>query len=211
MTFRSPTPRGFRAEHHETNEQVRDIVESRSSQSGSGVVVYSIGKLSNYSSLIVNSAVYDSCAVQTLGFSSNTKTSMVALLGALPLEDMLQRMGMGLSPFLLDIPLCPNESSLLARHGTHTAAIAVGTKYGIARNAQVVAVKVLSDDGWGWTSDIISGVIFAHQRWGATGKPSIANLSFGGTVSPALDSVITGVSHAPFQSPLYSRRSQQES
>ena len=39
-------------------------------------------------------------------------------------------------------------------HGTHCAGVAVSAPYGVAKSAQVVAVKVLADNGSGRTSDM---------------------------------------------------------
>ena len=39
-------------------------------------------------------------------------------------------------------------------HGTHCAGIAVSAPYGVAKSANVVAVKVLNDNGVGQASDV---------------------------------------------------------
>ncbi|RUS24009.1 peptidase S8/S53 domain-containing protein, partial [Jimgerdemannia flammicorona] len=43
-------------------------------------------------------------------------------------------------------------------HGTHVSGTIAGTKYGVAKKANIVGVKVLDCDGSGTTSGIISGV-----------------------------------------------------
>jgi subtilisin family serine protease len=43
-------------------------------------------------------------------------------------------------------------------HGTHVAGTVGGYNYGIAKEASLIAVKVLSDSGSGWKSDVISGI-----------------------------------------------------
>jgi hypothetical protein len=53
-----------------------------------------------------------------------------------------------------------------------TAGTAVGTTYGIATQATIVAVKVCSDSGSCATSDIVSGVNYALAQFKANGKPS---------------------------------------
>ncbi|KAG9086852.1 subtilisin-like serine protease [Ceratobasidium sp. 370] len=75
-------------------------------------------------------------------------------------------------------------------HGTHTAGTAVGAIYGQAPEANVIAVKVLSDQGSGTYSDVISGVSYAYQSFKASGRPSIATMSLGGPGNSALDSAI---------------------
>lgn len=75
-------------------------------------------------------------------------------------------------------------------HGTHCAGTAAGKTYGVAKNASLIAVKVLSDNGSGLTSDIISGLNWVLTNVESTGKPSIASMSLGGSVSDALDALV---------------------
>ena len=42
-------------------------------------------------------------------------------------------------------------------HGTHTASTAAGARYGVAKAANIIAVKVLGAAGSGAYSDIIAG------------------------------------------------------
>lgn len=79
-------------------------------------------------------------------------------------------------------------------HGTHCAGTIGSQAYGVAKNADIVAVKVLRSNGSGSMSDVVKGVEFAakaHQaaeKKGAKGfKGSTANMSLGGGKSPALD------------------------
>ncbi|KAG8714320.1 subtilisin-like serine protease [Ceratobasidium sp. 394] len=75
-------------------------------------------------------------------------------------------------------------------HGSHTAGTAVGSTYGQAPSANIIAVKVLSDSGSGSNSDVISGVNYAYNQYRATGRPSIATMSLGGGANSALDSAV---------------------
>ncbi|CAI7678189.1 unnamed protein product [Penicillium pancosmium] len=80
-------------------------------------------------------------------------------------------------------------------HGTHTASTAVGSKFGVAKKATVVAVKVLSADGSGTNSQVISGMDWAvkdAKSRGVTGK-SVMNMSLGGAVSKAMNDAATNV------------------
>ena len=43
-------------------------------------------------------------------------------------------------------------------HGTHVAGIAAGRTYGVAKKANIIAVKVLDDDQHGDVADIIGGL-----------------------------------------------------
>ncbi len=71
-------------------------------------------------------------------------------------------------------------------HGTHVAAIAAGkadTGNGVAPDAQVIAVKVLNNEGYGFDSSIIAGIEYAVDPDGnpATDDGAdIINMSLGG-------------------------------
>ncbi|KAK9447242.1 peptidase S8/S53 domain-containing protein [Limtongia smithiae] len=82
-------------------------------------------------------------------------------------------------------------------HGTHCSGTVAGSKYGIAKKATVVAVKVLRSNGSGTMSDVIKGVEFAAESHAAEAKAgkkgwkgSVANMSLGGGKSPALDMAV---------------------
>ncbi|CAG8452817.1 1379_t:CDS:2 [Acaulospora colombiana] len=82
-------------------------------------------------------------------------------------------------------------------HGTHVAGTVAGKRYGVAKKAKIVAVKVLRSNGSGTMSDVLKGVEYAaeaHQeaeeKAREEGKPfkgSGANMSLGGGRSKALD------------------------
>ncbi|OEV03493.1 S8 family peptidase [Streptomyces oceani] len=73
-------------------------------------------------------------------------------------------------------------------HGTHVAGTTGGTDYGVAKQTQLVAVKVLNCQGSGTTSGVVAGVDWVTQR--ATG-PSVANMSLGGGASATLDQAVS--------------------
>ncbi|KAI0310814.1 peptidase S8/S53 domain-containing protein, partial [Amylostereum chailletii] len=92
-------------------------------------------------------------------------------------------------------------------HGTHCAGTIASAKYGVAKAANVIAVKVLGSNGSGSMSDVVDGVIFAADsaqvkaraaaaEVKATGstkhKGSVANMSLGGGKSRALDDAVNG-------------------
>lgn len=92
-------------------------------------------------------------------------------------------------------------------HGTHCAGTIASRTYGVAKNANVIAVKVLGSNGSGTMSDVISGVVWAARQakakavaaaeeFAATGKTkhkgSVANMSLGGGKSQALDDAVNG-------------------
>lgn len=87
-------------------------------------------------------------------------------------------------------------------HGTHVAGTAGGAKFGVAQGANIIAVKVLGDDGSGSSADTIAGmdwVLTNHQKRktqpGFVG--SIMSMSWGlqGTAQ-SVDEVITAASEA---------------
>ena len=85
-------------------------------------------------------------------------------------------------------------------HGTHVAGTVGGSSYGVAKQATLVAVRVLDCNGSGAYSQVIAGVDWVtadHQA----GQPAVANMSLGGSASSALDtavrnSIADGVSYA---------------
>lgn len=70
-----------------------------------------------------------------------------------------------------------NDSSDCHGHGTHVAGSAVGAKYGVAKKANVVGVRVLNCSNQGSFSGIISGVDWVTAN---AQKPAVANMSLGG-------------------------------
>ncbi|KAG9079588.1 serine protease, partial [Ceratobasidium sp. UAMH 11750] len=90
-------------------------------------------------------------------------------------------------------------------HGTHCAGTVASAKYGVAKSARVIAVKVLNSEGSGLSSDVIAGVewastaatakaIQAIKEYRATGqtahKGSVVNMSLGGPAMAALDQAV---------------------
>ncbi|KAF9463587.1 peptidase S8/S53 domain-containing protein [Collybia nuda] len=86
-------------------------------------------------------------------------------------------------------------------HGTHCAGTIASRKYGVAKKANVIAVKVLGSNGSGSMSDVVGGVVWAATQAkrkaeaAAAGKAknhkgSVANMSLGGGKSRALDDAV---------------------
>ncbi|ORY92092.1 peptidase S8/S53 domain-containing protein [Syncephalastrum racemosum] len=82
-------------------------------------------------------------------------------------------------------------------HGSHCAGTIAGRRYGIAKRARPVAVKVLSSNGSGSMSGVLAGVNWAveqhavlAQREGKAYKGAVANMSLGGGKSRALDRAV---------------------
>ncbi len=74
-------------------------------------------------------------------------------------------------------------------HGTHVSGIMAGTKYGVAKSASIVPVRVLDCAGSGTVAGLISGLNWAITNHTA-GVPAVANLSVGAAVSASLNSAV---------------------
>lgn len=92
-------------------------------------------------------------------------------------------------------------------HGTHCSGTVAGKKYGVAKKADVYAVKVLRSSGSGTMSDVIAGVDFAatsHQEQVSKAKDgkrkgfkgSVANMSLGGGKTSLLDEAVNAAVEA---------------
>ncbi|KAJ7085979.1 peptidase S8/S53 domain-containing protein [Mycena crocata] len=79
-------------------------------------------------------------------------------------------------------------------HGTHCAGTIASRRYGVAKAANVIAVKVIDADGHGALSNVLAGLDFAIRAARTkrdAGDPahrgSVINISLGGDPSRALD------------------------
>ena len=108
--------------------------------------------------------------------------------------DFAGRVGEGFSVF-------GGEPSDGHGHGTHVTGTIAGTTWGVAKAATIHAVRVLDAQGSGSDSDVIRGIDWVTAHVQANKWPAVANMSLGGSVSPALDqavcnSIAAGVSYA---------------
>ncbi|MGC9537864.1 S8 family peptidase [Streptomyces sp. UG1] len=83
-------------------------------------------------------------------------------------------------------------------HGTHVASTVAGTTYGVAKRANIVAVRVLNNSGSGTLAGVIAGIDWVTANHSG---PSVANMSLGGGASASLDtavrnSIASGVTYA---------------
>jgi serine protease len=91
-----------------------------------------------------------------------------------------------------------NDATDCNGHGTHVAGTVGGAQYGVAKNVNIIGVRVLDCFGSGSFSDVIAGV-----EWVTVNhiKPAVVNMSLGGPTSQAVDdavkaSIEAGVSYA---------------
>ena len=76
-------------------------------------------------------------------------------------------------------------------HGSHVAGTVGGTTYGVAKQARLVAVRVLNCAGSGTTSGVIAGVDWVTAQKNANPSvPSAANMSLGGGLSLMLNTAV---------------------
>ncbi|MFD5862826.1 S8 family peptidase [Streptomyces chartreusis] len=72
-------------------------------------------------------------------------------------------------------------------HGTHVAGTIAGRQYGVAKKAEVVAVRVLDNAGGGTTAQVIAGIDWVTRH---AQKPAVANVSLGGNRNAQLDAAV---------------------
>ncbi|HEY0777326.1 MAG TPA: S8 family serine peptidase [Gemmatirosa sp.] len=78
-------------------------------------------------------------------------------------------------------------------HGTHVAGIVGGATYGVAKGAQLVAVRVLDCSGSGYGSSVIAALDWvAQQKAAAPGTPMVVNMSLTGDAAAVMDSAVEG-------------------
>jgi serine protease len=82
-------------------------------------------------------------------------------------------------------------------HGTHVASTAAGTQYGLAKNATLVPVRILSCAGSGSYSGVIAGLDWILSPSNPNSKnAAVLNLSIGGPKSDSLNSAIQRLTNA---------------
>lgn len=72
-------------------------------------------------------------------------------------------------------------------HGTHVAGIAGSSTYGIAKNSNIVSVKVFPCTGLATVSDVISGIDWVSRN---AVRPAVANMSFTTGRSSTVDNAV---------------------
>ena len=72
-------------------------------------------------------------------------------------------------------------------HGTHVAGTVGGTKYGVAKDVALVAVRVLNCSGSGTWSGVIAGIDWVTRN---RVRPAVANLSLGGGANSSVDNAV---------------------
>jgi len=126
----------------------------------------------------------------------------------LPLDDSYtpNGTGAGVTAYIIDTGIVPADPEFSGRvtpgytaiddghgtedcngHGTHVAGTVGSETWGVAKDVDLVAVRVLGCDGSGSTSGVIAGM-----DWVASNavRPAVANMSLGGLYSAATNSAV---------------------
>ncbi|KAI7902679.1 peptidase S8/S53 domain-containing protein [Cokeromyces recurvatus] len=117
--------------------------------------------------------------------------------------------GIGIDVFILDTGVYPQHEDFEGRayqsinlvmneaiddiggHGTHVAGKVIGRDYGVAKNAQIKAVKILNKMGDGSTSGLLRGIEYVIQN--ARPGKSVVNLSLSGPKSKMIDDALNSL------------------
>jgi len=75
-------------------------------------------------------------------------------------------------------------------HGTHVAGIIAGTAYGVAKEANIWAVKIVNEDGYTQTSYVLAAIQKSVERALDNHEKAVINLSLGGGIDSALDHAV---------------------
>lgn len=78
-------------------------------------------------------------------------------------------------------------------HGTHVAGTVAGSTYGVAKSANIHAVRVLGCDGSGTNSGVIAGMDWVAEN---AQYPAVANMSLGGGASSSTDDAVSNMRSA---------------
>ncbi|WP_138435171.1 S8 family peptidase [Marinobacter shengliensis] len=111
--------------------------------------------------------------------------------GGLPLiGDLIGLLLGGLVPFGNEETISAYSAEDCNGHGTHVASTAAGTLFGVAKESQVIGLRVLGCNGSGATSAIIEALDWMVEN---AEQPAVANMSLGGGNSAALDNAVRQV------------------
>jgi aqualysin 1 len=128
----------------------------------------------------------------------------------LPLNNVFtfKSTGKGVTAYIIDTGITPSHADFSGRakvgmdamndgqngvdchgHGTHVAGTIGGEIYGVAKDVNLVAVRVLDCFGSGTVSSVVAGIDWVTRNHEGR-KPAVANMSLGGMPSETLDSAI---------------------
>lgn len=81
-------------------------------------------------------------------------------------------------------------------HGTHVSGTVGGDKYGIAKKATIIAVKVLDEGGSGTTDTVLAGIDWVIKDMENQKGRGVINMSLGGGYSAILNNAVDEAAHS---------------
>ncbi|KAG6871641.1 hypothetical protein C0995_001949 [Termitomyces sp. Mi166 len=87
-----------------------------------------------------------------------------------------------------------------AGHGTFCAGLAAGTTYGVAKKANIIAVKVTEGTGTGPASATLNALTYVRNQALRSGRPSVVSISLGFKALKPLDDAVNKL--ADYQIPV---------
>jgi subtilisin family serine protease len=91
----------------------------------------------------------------------------------------------------------PDRCRDVYSHGTHVAGIVAGRTDGVAKNANVVAVKVMDDNGDGSDSSVLAGMDYVlQQKQEHPDTPMVVNMSFLGALDSRFNKAVARLVNA---------------
>lgn len=76
------------------------------------------------------------------------------------------------------------------QHGTHVATTIAGAHYGVAKNAHIISVQVLDDDGRGKWSGLLEGLSYVSKNEALKEETVVVNMSIGGDSSAVINKAV---------------------
>lgn len=147
--------------------------------------------------------VAQAATMHTMGTQANPDWGLDRLDAASGLDKKYTyaHTGKGVTAYVIDTGVDPSASDFGGRasaafdatggdgkdcngHGTHVAGTIGGTKYGVAKDVTLKAVRVLDCQGSGTDADVVAGMDWVAQH---AQKPAVANMSLGGGKSATID------------------------
>jgi subtilisin family serine protease len=83
-------------------------------------------------------------------------------------------------------------------HGSHVSGTIGGATFGVAKNVQLIGVKVLDADGSGTNSGVIQGLNFvvSDSKSKKLAGKAVMNMSLGGSKSSAVNAAVAAIASA---------------
>ncbi|WP_199456450.1 MULTISPECIES: S8 family peptidase [unclassified Marinobacter] len=125
------------------------------------------------------------------GMNFHDDSGLAGLSPGLPIVgDLLNLLLGGLLPFESEESISTYSAEDCNGHGTHVASTAAGEEFGVAKESNIIGLRVLGCNGSGATSAIIEALDWMAEN---AEKPAVANMSLGGGSSQTLDEAVQAV------------------